>query len=444
VSDRARTPGRPAVSVALAGAAAVAVAATVGGDARWLAALGAAIQHDGHVPSGIPFAAAPTAGWPDPLALAALSFHWLYALGGDRALGVAQMVAVAVAFIILGLDARRAGASDSGTGLALAFLLVGALPALAIVRLQLFSLALFPVLLTLLRAERRLPSRRVWLVVPLLVLWSNLHGGVILGLALTLIYLVVDRRRASGALAALALAFCCVAACFVNSALLDTPSYFGRLLRNQLAVEHVGLWRHFSFVEPWDIALLAAALLLTVPAWRSRPPRWEIASLVLLALAAVDASRGGVWLLMMLVPPAAAALSAPPWRRVWVGLSTAGAVALVGATITWRPATERTVVDAAIARADGQPILAEGSLSEDVAVHGGRIWVGNPLDAFSRADQKVYVAWLQGEPLGDRALQHSNLVLVRPDSRAAERIGRVRGARLVVSNQGAMLYSIAR
>ena len=53
-------------------------------------------------------------------------------------------------------------------------------PALLVVRSQLFSLALFPLLVLLLRGEARAPSRRIWLLVPLVALWSNLHGGVLL------------------------------------------------------------------------------------------------------------------------------------------------------------------------------------------------------------------------------------------------------------------------
>ncbi|MFL5963916.1 MAG: hypothetical protein ACJ757_13600 [Gaiellaceae bacterium] len=432
------------MSVALLGVAVVPVVGTVGGDARWVAALGAAIAHGGGVPVGIPFASATTAGWHDPLVLAALSFHGLYVLGGDRALGFAQMGAVATAFIVLARDARRAGATDSGAALALLCLLVGALPALAIVRLQLFSIALFPLLLALLRAEHRAPSRRIWLAAPLLALWSNLHGGVLVGMTLTLIYLLLDRRRVSGTAAAVVMASSCVAACFLNSALLETPWYFTRLLQNEVAVQHVGLWRHFSFRSPWDLALLGAAVALVVAGRRSRPPGWEVVSMILLAGAAADASRGGVWLLAMLVAPAAAGLSAPPLRRVWFALTTAAVVAAVGASVAWPDAPERGVVEAAVTRAHGRPILAEGSLAEEVAVRGGRIWVGNPLDAFARADQRVYVAWLRGEPLGDRALRHSDLVLVLPRSLAAARIGRVARARLVVSSRGAMLYALSR
>jgi hypothetical protein len=119
-------------------------------------------------------------------------------------------------------------------------------------------------------------------------------------------------------------------------------------------------------------------------------------------------------------------------------------VAGVGASVAWPDPPERGVVEAAVARAHGRPILADGSLAEEVAVEGGRIWIGNPLDAFSRADQRVYLAWLDGEALGDRALRQSDLILVRPHSPAATRIGAEPNARLVVSSRGAVLYALSR
>jgi hypothetical protein len=129
---------------------------------------------------------------------------------------------------------------------------------------------------------------------------------------------------------------------------------------------------------------------------------------------------------------------------VLLALATAAVVAGVGASVAWPDPPERGVVEAAGARAHGRPILAEASLAGEVAVRGGRIWVGNPLDAFSRADQRVYLAWLDGEVLGDRALLQSDLILVRPHSPAAARIGVDSNARLVVSNRGAMLYALTR
>src|SRR5439155_2354930 len=176
----------PAVTLA---AALVAVAGTIGPDARWLAALGRSIGRLGGVPHGIPYAAAPSTGWHNVPVLAELIFRGLETSLGDRGLLAAQLAAAVVAMLFVVRDARRLGATDSGTAAAVLVVLISGLLAFAGVRAQLFSLALFPALLWLLRSEEDEPSRRIWLLVPLVALWSNLHGTVLVGVGLALLYL---------------------------------------------------------------------------------------------------------------------------------------------------------------------------------------------------------------------------------------------------------------
>src|SRR5205823_13499146 len=180
------------VVVAL-GTAVAAVAGTIGADTRWLPALGRIIVNRGEIPDGIPYATAPSAGWHNVPVLAELIMRGLTSAAGDRGLLLAQVVAVAAALAILAWDLRRAGADDLGGALVLLIVVVGALPVLLIVRSQLFSLLLFPVLVTLLRAEARSPSLRIWLLAPVFAIWSNLHGAVLVGLAVAATYLVFER-----------------------------------------------------------------------------------------------------------------------------------------------------------------------------------------------------------------------------------------------------------
>lgn len=57
-------------------------------------------------------------------------------------------------------------------------------------RPQLFSFALFPFFLDTLLATRLGAHRRVWLLVPAMLVWANLHGGFVAGLALTAVFVV--------------------------------------------------------------------------------------------------------------------------------------------------------------------------------------------------------------------------------------------------------------
>jgi hypothetical protein len=189
---------RSTVYIAATVAVIVAIAALlarVGADAQWLAALGHVIVQRHSIPTGIPFAAAPTSHWPNAIVLAELAFDALERTLGDRGLMLAQLLAVGVGLAVLGRDALAGGADPPGTSGALLLAGIGALPSLAIARVQLFSLLLFPILVALLRAESRRPSRRIWLLVPLLALWANLHGTVLLGLAVALAYLLCSRLR---------------------------------------------------------------------------------------------------------------------------------------------------------------------------------------------------------------------------------------------------------
>ena len=48
---------------------------------------------------------------------------------------------------------------------------------------------------------------------------------------------------------------------------------------------------------------------------------------------------------------------------------------------------------------------AGDTIAERVALDGGRIWIGDPIDAFSRSDQATYLDWLAGSPAGLGALR---------------------------------------
>ena len=107
-------------------------------------------------------------------------------------------------------------------------------------------------------------------------------------------------------------------------------------------------------------------------------------------------------------------------------------------------ATPQTI-DRTLAVAHGTPVLAEDLLAEQVADAGGRVWVSNPIDAFSTADQRVYVHWLRGLPSGDAALAHApRAVLVRSGGKADRRLRRDASFRKVTSDLRTVLYERIR
>ena len=385
-----------------------ALLARIGSDAQWLVALGRVIAHRHAIPDGVPFAASPTGHWPNSLVLAELIFDGLQAALGSRGLMLAQLAAVVGGLIILARDARAGGAGPVGVSAALLIAAAGAMPSLAIARVQLFSLVLFPALVALLRAQARAPSRRIWLVVPLLALWSNLHGAALLGLGVVAAYLLLERGRREPWLAA-GVGLASAAAMCLTPALTRTVDYYHGLVTNAAAQRGVGLWGPLSLHSPLDVVLVLATLALGWRMWRARPrPRvWELGVLAALVLLTVDADRDGVWLLMFAVAPAARALHPARALRALVPPAAVAAGALLIVAVARGPVpsgASDSMVKGAIALAHGSPVLADGTIDEQVAMAGGRIWAGNPIDALSARVQAEYLDWLAGDPSGARAL----------------------------------------
>jgi putative effector of murein hydrolase LrgA (UPF0299 family) len=420
---------------------------TIGADARWLAALGRVIVARGAIPRGVPFASASTAHWANTLVLAELIFHALESAFGDRGLAVAELVAVAAGLGILAQDARSEGARPSQIAVTLLLVTVAAFPSLAVARVQMFSLVLFPALLALLRAEERRPSTRIWLALPLLALWSNLHGAALVGLAVLYAYLALSRFRRQR-LQAIGVALGALVALCVTPAGISTISYYHGLLTNVAAQQGVGQWAPLG-ASPFDWVTVAVVVALMFRLRRRLPRLWEIAAMIGLAALTVKAARDGVWLLFMLVAPAAwDGRERGRWGGLAPGLAVFGLLLIVMdlAKAPHPSGVSQRMVSQAIEMAHGTPVLADGLPAEQVALAGGRVWAGNPLDAFSHRVQTEYVDFIQGTAGGRAALsaQGVRYALVTRGSAAASLTAHDRRYTEVASDATAVLYGAAR
>lgn len=410
-----------------------ALAVSVGADAIWLVALGKSIARHG-IPRGIPFAAAPSAHWANVPVLGELIFAGLHS-AGTLGLPAAQLV---IDVLLLGLiagSARRLGARDGGTAIVLLVFAIGALPALGVVRGQLLSLIPFALLVILLRAEHTKPTHKVWWVPPLLAVWGNLHGAVLLGLAIAVCYLLFARLRTQPITTLMVFA-AAIIAIGVNPAGPRTVRYYTGVLTNEAARRHTGLWSRLSLTDAFDVVLVLTAIILLALVVRRRPG-WEYPVIVGLAAVTLAADRNGVWLLLFCAAPAAAALSRlrrasnpepPDVVRVkaflaggFAALAAASAVILLGSR------TAKLNTDASDARqigrlAAGRVVLAPEPLAETLAAAGVRVWLSNPIDAFSKADQSAYLDFLAGHgAAAPRALSAAQIAVVEPSS-ASERL----------------------
>jgi X-X-X-Leu-X-X-Gly heptad repeat protein len=311
---------------------------------------------------------------------------------------------------------------------------------------QLFSLVLFPVLVALLRAQTRSPSRAIWWVVPLLALWSNLHGAALLGLGLVLAYLALQRARRQPLLA-LGVAGASLLALCVTPAMARTPAYYEGVLTNLAAQRGEGMWGALSLSSPLDLMLLGAALLLGVRMWRAGPALWEWAVVAVLAVLTVGAERDGVWLLFMLVAPAARAMRPERTMRALAPVAAVASVAGLALALIHGPApsgASSRLVSGAVALAHGSPVLADGAIDEQVALAGGRIWAGNPIDAFSHPVQAAYLDWLNGDAAGRTALTSAvKVVLVSRGTATQTLMSRTAGFVQTRTDATAIMYERA-
>ena len=417
-------------------AAAAASYAVVGADGRWLAAVGARVAQ-GHLPDSLSFATAPTEGWPNAPALAELLFHLLYAGLGERGLIAAQVAAALVGYGALALGLRREARSTASVFLVALLVLAGSLAAVLVVRNALFSLALFPVLILIVENDAREPSRRIWLVVPLLALWTNLHGSAVVGLAVLAAYVVLARRRAAPVLVAGALALC------ATPLLLNTPRYYLAVAQNEAARRGVGLWASlgtgaFDLVYVVSaLALIAAALISSRRMWRN----WELACIAPLAVASVHAARLGPWLLFIAAYPAVRAVD---FRRPTAvsALVPVGLVVLAVIGLVHHPYDGGSRRLASEAAGLGLPVLADGLLAEQVVIAGGTVWVADPIEAFRHRDQRLYLDWLAGNREGRAAVEHAGLVLVDRSSPAGHAAAHDARLTVVSADRRAVLYRV--
>lgn len=118
---------------------------------------------------------------------------------------------------------------------------------------------------------------------------------------------------------------------------------------------------------------------------------------------------------MFLSVPAARSLAA---RRVLPALAPiAGVLAVLALTVAVvrgpvSLGASPSLLATALKSAGGSPILADGVIDEQVALAGGRIWAGNPIDAFTHRVQAAYLDWTTGRASGSQAVSPAVRVAV--------------------------------
>jgi hypothetical protein len=248
--------------------------------------------------------------WVDQQWLAQLGLYGVYELGGFGLLVRANVLVCAIAFGLALVASRRRGASPSRV---LLCTLPAALLTVSFVRTEMFSRLLFVVLLILLIGESRRRSWRVLLAFPLLALWANVHGAVVVGAALVALLGLTElwtalrshsTRAAARASVLVVAPWACLFASPYGFGVLD---YYRATLGNPVFAQYLTEWKPPTFASVWGVIFFVPAVLTIFLV--GRRPRdlnpFELGALTLTFVAGLLAVRSVVWFayaMLILVP----------------------------------------------------------------------------------------------------------------------------------------------
>jgi hypothetical protein len=286
--------------------------------------------------------------WVEQQWAAKLAFYGLVQLGG-LSLALLVHVGVLVAAFAGAMAAARAfGASRTAVfWVAAASMFVA--PWAWQMRSQTFAFPLFVGLLWLLVSDSRSPSRRVLLAVPLLAVWANVHGSVVLAAALVALRgltLACARgpREPSARLRAAVLLAAPAASVVASPYGLALVDYYRSLILNPMIGRYVDEWGPSTF--PRDAAFFVlAGVALWLAARSRRATVFEKLALLAVIASGLAAGRNSVWLslcALVVLPPIVdevwrvGRFEAPVRARAVVWLARANVavvVALTAATV---------------------------------------------------------------------------------------------------------------
>jgi hypothetical protein len=306
--------------------------------------------------------------WVDQQWLGQLVFYGMYAAGSVKLALLGHALAASSAFVGALVFARRRGASVRSIcwlTLPTLFLLIwGSWNA----RAQSLAFGLFVAVVWLLIVDSRAPSRRVFLVLPLLALWANVHGSAITGALLVVLagltYAFERRREPRRQWLPRAALLCTapIACLFASPYAPSLPGYYHRVLFNPAFRDYVIEWRpttpNFQTAPFYLLGFLAVWL---IGRHGSRLCRFEQVLLIATLLLGLQSMRGVIWFALvaaMVIPGALDGLlkqnhAAERFgflNRALIAVSLAGVVTAVAA-VAARPASwfERDYPDAILA-----------------------------------------------------------------------------------------------
>ena len=280
--------------------------------------------------------------WIDQQWLAQLLLYWLARAGGLKlALLVHAGLATGAVAGAAALARRLGGSARSTTWICLPAV-IAYYPEASVMRPQSFAYPLFVAVLWLLLAEQRAPSPRVFATLPLLILWANLHGSVLLGAALVSLAGVLGivsnlrkplRRLSRRALALALLPWPCV---LVSPYAAHLPAYYQKILVGGDFSRYVTEWAATTLtISTAPVYLLVIGGMWLIGRAGGRISAFEKLAFLATAVLAFQALRNTAWLglsALVVLPVLIDAVRAPAVepRRLNRLLAT---VMIAGATV---------------------------------------------------------------------------------------------------------------
>jgi hypothetical protein len=281
--------------------------------------------------------------WTDQQWGAQLLAYGAYRLDGHATLALLAAIFVLAAFVLAAVGARRLGAGPRAIVLVF-FPVILAAPWAWTIRAQVFTLPLYTGLVWLLASEARRPSRRVYLALPVLIVWGNLHGSAALGALLVCLLAgieLVSSRGRSLARSAILAVLAPLAVLVTPYGPLDAARYYRLMLLDPPFADRVTEWQPSD--PAWDTLVFyaLAAIALGVAIWgRRRLTAFDLATLALTFAGAVSAIRGIPWfaLACMVLLPVAIGMrlegAAAPVRKGVNRALAAGAAIVLGVVVS--------------------------------------------------------------------------------------------------------------
>lgn len=415
----------------------------------------------------------------------------LYRALGYGGLIIAFALMIAISFLIAYRRCQKRAPHPYVAGFAVILGAIATLPTWG-VRPQVFSILFASIFLGILDSySHDKKNRAIWWLVPLMIVWTNMHAGFAVGIAfimLTMFGIVLDglliRRHAIGdifhALRPIGLVLIvCIAAVSVNPNGLRLYSYPFETLTSRTMMQYIQEWRSPDFHEPMFQAL-SLMILLTFSALalsKKRPRPNEILLLIATGWMTLRSSRNMPFFVLVAMPLLAKHswtwLTSHRWGQ-WLTkpedvkaeskvrlklvlnvlllvIAPLGLVAMrVQRTLANQPATEvkeypSAAVDFVLANRPPQPIYNE------YAWGGYLIWrlypeykvyIDGRADVYGDSMIEEFLDIHEGKPSWRRQLEERGIrtVLVKPDVPLASLLREDREWRNVFEDKQAIIF----